>query len=582
MFQDLQNLGILKKEGYRINLKNISKEDLNLIKKQLTLVPKVHKDFIKNVIKYKCYSINEKYIYLPKYWALEKIGEPKKNLLKRGEYFNQKLETIYPPRPFQVEIIDKTYKQLKEIGGGIITVSCGQGKTYMSINISTLINQKTLILVHTSVLLDQWMDRIKYFIPNAKIGIIQGKKFDIENKDYVIAMLQTIIRLKSEEDFKSFGLTIYDEAHHMAAPSFSKAFPIVSSKYNLGLSATPKRSDNLQNIFYWNIGPTSFESFTNDKFAIVKNINFTDDNYVEKYNWMGSIDLHKLHIQIIENDFRNKMIIKQLINLSKQGRQILVLSKLIDHLRTLKTNFCKKKYYKNYPRKIIFEICKKKKINKKCFSLICSFIKIPITSGYYIGGMKQSVDQSVHSKTHKELDQLIFNNIKKIKPENLKYIYNKNNKLRKKINLNREDKINIVEEANIEIEIDDSIESLEKSSKCDILFASYQLVSEGTDIPTLNTLIMTTPKKQIEQVVGRILRAKTKFTPLILDIVDSPFSVYKNQSFYRNRYYRKCNYSIENIDINAKDKKIPIIEEEIIIEEKTMEQICDNFIKCLI
>ena len=582
MFKDLQNLGVLKKEGYRINLKNISKEDLNLIKKQLTLVPKVHKDFIKNVIKYKCYSINEKYIYLPKYWALEKIGEPKKNLLKRGEYFNQKLETIYPPRPFQVEIIDKTYKQLKEIGGGIITVSCGQGKTYMSINISTLINQKTLIIVHTSVLLDQWMDRIKYFIPNAKIGIIQGKKFDIENKDYVIAMLQTIIRSKSEEDFKSFGLTIYDEAHHMAAPSFSKAFPIVSSKYNLGLSATPKRSDNLQNIFYWNIGPTSFESFTNDKFAIVKNINFTDDNYVEKYNWMGSIDLHKLHLQIIDNDFRNEIIIKQLVNLSKKGRQILVLSKLINHLRTLKTNFCKKKYYKNYPRKIIFEICKKKKINKKCFSLICSFIKIPVTCGYYIGGMKQSVDQSVYSKTHKELDQLIFNNIDKIKPENLKYIYNKNNKLRKKINLNREDKINIVEEANIEIEIDDSIESLEKSSKCDILFASYQLVSEGTDIPTLNTLIMTTPKKQIEQVVGRILRAKTKFTPLILDIVDSSFSVYKNQSFYRNRYYRKCNYSIENIDINAKDKKIPLIGEEIIIEEKTMEQICDNFIKCLI
>ena len=75
-----------------------------------------------------------------------------------------------------------------------------------------------------------------------------------------------------------------------------------------------------------------------------------------------------------------------------------------------------------------------------------------------------------------------------------------------------------------EIEVDDSIESLEKSSKCDILFASYQLVSEGTDIPTLNTLIMTTPKKQIQQVVGRILRSKTEFTPLILDIVDSSFS----------------------------------------------------------
>ena len=590
MFQNLQNSGVIKIKGYRINLKNITKEDLNLIKKKLTLVPKVHKDFIKNVVKYKCYSLDDKYIYLPKFWALEKIGEPKKNLLKRGDYFNKKLKPIYPPRPFQIEIIDKTYKQLKEIGGGIITVSCGQGKTYMAINISTLINQKTLILVHTSVLLDQWVDRIKYFIPNAKIGIIQGKRFDIENKDFVIAMLQTIIRSKSEEnsfkeeDFKSFGLTIYDEAHHMAAPSFSKAFPIISSKYNLGLSATPKRSDNLQNIFYWNIGPTSFESFTNDKFAIVKNINFTDDNYVEKYNWKGSIDLHKLHLQIIDNDFRNNMIVKQLVHLSKKGRQILVLSKMINHLRILKTNFCKKKYYKNYPREIIFEICKKKKINKKSFSLICSFIKIPITSGYYIGGMKQSVDQSVNSKTHKELDKLIFDNIDKIKIEYLKYIYNKNNKLRKKINLNREDKINIVEESNIEIEIDNNIESLEKSAKSDILFASYQLVSEGTDIPTLNTLIMTTPKKQIQQVVGRILRAKTEFTPLIIDIADISFSVYQNQSYYRNRYYRKCNYSIESINIDAKDKRIPIIDEEIIIEriEKPIEQICDDFIKCLI
>jgi superfamily II DNA or RNA helicase len=198
--------------------------------------------------------------------------------------------------------------------------------------------------------------------------------------------------------------------------------------------------------------------------------------------------------------------------------------------------------------------------------------------------MKRSVDQSAHSKTHKELDQLIFNNIDKIKVEYLKYIYNKNNKLRKKINLNREDKINIVEESNIEIEINDNVESLEKSAKSDILFASYQLVSEGTDIPTLNTLIMTTPKKQIEQVVGRILRAKTNFTPLILDIIDSSFSVYQNQSYYRNRYYRKCNYSIENIDIDAKDKRIPMIDEEIIIEriEKPIEQICDDFIKCLI
>ena len=128
MLEKLQNLGVLKKKGYRLLKKNIDEEDLNLIKKNLTLEPKVHKDFVKNVVKYECYLEDKKHIYLPKHWGIQNLGNPKKNLLKRGEYLTQKLETIYPPRPFQVEIIGKTYKQLKEIGGGIITVSCGQGK----------------------------------------------------------------------------------------------------------------------------------------------------------------------------------------------------------------------------------------------------------------------------------------------------------------------------------------------------------------------------------------------------------------------------------------------------------------------
>ena len=61
---------------------------------------------------------------------------------------------------------------------------------------------------------------------------------------------------------------------------------------------------------------------------------------------------------------------------------------------------------------------------------------------------------------------------------------------------------------------------LEKSSKCDIIFGTYQLVSEGTDIPTLNTLVMASPRKEIEQVVGRILRGYSTKTPIVVDIID--------------------------------------------------------------
>jgi predicted helicase len=47
---------------------------------------------------------------------------------------------------------------------------------------------------------------------------------------------------------------------------------------------------------------------------------------------------------------------------------------------------------------------------------------------------------------------------------------------------------------------------LELSYKTDFIFASYQMASEGLDIPTSNTLLMIAPKKNIIQSIGRILR----------------------------------------------------------------------------
>ena len=95
----------------------------------------------------------------------------------------------------------------------------------------------------------------------------------------------------------------------------------------------------------------------------------------------------------------------------------------------------------------------------------------------------------------------------------------------------------MIENSNISYTIKKS-ESLEESAKCDVLFATYQLVSEGTDIPTLNTLIMASPKKEVEQVIGRIQRAKTEHRPFVLDICDM-FSVYTNQGTYRRRFYKR-------------------------------------------
>ena len=83
------------------------------------------------------------------------------------------------------------------------------------------------------------------------------------------------------------------------------------------------------------------------------------------------------------------------------------------------------------------------------------------------------------------------------------------------------------------------------------------------DIPTLNTLLMVTPRSSVEQSVGRILRKHDYIIePLIIDIVDCLKS-FKRQSLIRKRLYRKMKFNIE--EINYLDNKV-IIKKEIVPE----------------
>lgn len=79
---------------------------------------------------------------------------------------------------------------------------------------------------------------------------------------------------------------------------------------------------------------------------------------------------------------------------------------------------------------------------------------------------------------------------------------------------------------------------------CDVLFTTYQMASEGLDIQRLNCLVMATPKKNIEQVVGRILRTKDS-NPVVVDVVDN-FSVFAGLAKSRMRYYNSKHFDVGN------------------------------------
>jgi superfamily II DNA or RNA helicase len=100
--------------------------------------------------------------------------------------------------------------------------------------------------------------------------------------------------------------------------------------------------------------------------------------------------------------------------------------------------------------------------------------------------------------------------------------------------------------------------ALKQSESKNIIIATYSMAAEALDIKSLTTLLMATPKTDVTQSIGRILRTKHS-QPLVIDIVDS-HEVFQKQWGKRKAYYKKQNYEMKkttSLDY-FKDKWTPI------------------------
>jgi superfamily II DNA or RNA helicase len=96
------------------------------------------------------------------------------------------------------------------------------------------------------------------------------------------------------------------------------------------------------------------------------------------------------------------------------------------------------------------------------------------------------------------------------------------------------------------------------AEEAQILWATYAMASEAMNIKTLNTVLMASPRKKIEQSTGRILRQRPeerKVDPLIIDIIDVHRSM-QSQARQRIAYYKKCGYKIKDTDDNDNDDSV--------------------------
>lgn len=95
-------------------------------------------------------------------------------------------------------------------------------------------------------------------------------------------------------------------------------------------------------------------------------------------------------------------------------------------------------------------------------------------------------------------------------------------------------------------------EELERAKDCVLLFGTYQYAKEGLDDPMLDTLFLTTPKGDVTQAVGRILRvAEGKKPPLVVDFLDEKTDACNEFFERRMRRYSSKNYDVKKIEKRA-------------------------------
>jgi len=349
--------GILTHYNFCIKKSKYPTQILKHIKQFFNVIPETNDE--KEIKKIKLYYEDDTYLIIPKFFSNRSL-DISDTVIKNESYnkiqFNC-LKVIYEHlqinvtflkelRPVQQKIINTVLKKFRETKdndpvGGLLQIYCGGGKTILAIYLACILKLKTLIIVHQEFLMEQWKERILEFT-DATVGIIQQNKFD-KDSDITIGMLQTILsRGYDSDDFKNYGLVIYDEVHHLGSNMFSKILMRTSAKYTIGLSATPERLDGMTKIINWFCGDILYNLKRNCSYKVlVKRIYYksTKNDFKEslkKYNGRMAPDTIKMKTKLIGINTRNNLIIDIINILKSKGRKIFIFSERVEHLKELK------------------------------------------------------------------------------------------------------------------------------------------------------------------------------------------------------------------------------------------------------
>lgn len=288
--------------------------------KKLTVYPRVKYGFPKPV---KNFRIEGDNLLIPRYYAYKNL---ELNIKPREMEHLETLTFNGELRDYQKVIINNIQNEFEKIPSCILNAQTGSGKTIIALKMISLLKVKTMIVVNKNILVEQFKKQIETFLPDAKVGLIQGSTFD-EDCDINIAMLQTVSKGKyPRKKFKQFHFVIFDEVHNVSSEVFSNTLFLINSHYRLALSATPERNDKMEKIFIQHLGNTIKHE---GSLKIIPNVHVypCELNIIPETTVLGKTNMSKLTTDIALDLENNKKIVEVIKKyLENPDRNILILS----------------------------------------------------------------------------------------------------------------------------------------------------------------------------------------------------------------------------------------------------------------
>ncbi len=173
------------------------------------------------------------------------------------------------PRPYQEEALTEW---LAAGSAGVVVLPTGAGKTFVAAMAIAETGLWTLAVVPTLDLLQQWRVALAsaLSLTTENIGIFGGGAKEFQP----ITVITYDSAALYPRELSRFGLLIFDECHHLPAPTYRQIAESAFTPLRLGLSATPERSDMAHTDLDELIGPQVYRRSPAD---------MAEGNYLAQY-----------------------------------------------------------------------------------------------------------------------------------------------------------------------------------------------------------------------------------------------------------------------------------------------------------